>query len=237
MSNEVQGPDQGNELLTFPAWHNLIPPIFFLVIGPVATLLAIGGVWYYFSPEYTDVGYMPEQPIPYSHKLHAGDLKIDCRYCHTGVETTAKANIPPTQTCMNCHSLVKTDSPYIQKVTESYETGKPIEWVRVNKVADYAYFDHSAHVQSGVGCESCHGRIDQMVEVYQTEPLSMGWCLECHTNPEPNLRPKDKVTVMGYDIDDPANKGDRELVKQQWEERRPIAKKPSPPIHCSGCHR
>ena len=223
MSNEKHGSDRDDELLKFPSWHNIIPPIFFLVVGPVVTLLAIGGVWYYFSPKFTDVGYMPEQPVHYSHKLHAGELKIDCRYCHTAVEKTAWAGVPPTQTCMNCHNAVKTKSPKLEMVRQSWKTGESIPWVRVHKIADYAYFDHSAHVQVGVGCESCHGRIDQMVEVWQSQPLSMGWCLECHNAPEQHLRPKDKVTVMGYT----PSPGDKER----------IATGVNPPIHCSGCHR
>ncbi|MEE2755024.1 MAG: cytochrome c3 family protein [Myxococcota bacterium] len=223
MSNDKHESDRDDELLTFPSWHNIIPPIFFLVVGPVVTLLAIGGVWYYFSPKFTDVGYMPEQPVHYSHKLHAGELKIDCRYCHTSVEKTPWAGVPPTQTCMNCHNAVKTKSPKLEMVRQSWKTGESIPWVRVHKIADYAYFDHSAHVQVGVGCESCHGRIDQMVEVWQSQPLSMGWCLECHNAPEQHLRPKDKVTVMGYK----PSPGDKEL----------IAKEVNPPIHCSGCHR
>ena len=223
MSNEKRGSEKDNELFRFPSWHNIVPPIFFLVVGPVATILAIGGVWYYFSPKFTDVGYMPEQPVHYSHKLHAGELKIDCRYCHTSVEKTAWAGVPPTQTCMNCHNAVKTKSPKLELVRQSWKTGESIPWVRVHKVADYAYFNHSAHVQVGVGCESCHGRIDQMVEVWQSQPLSMGWCLECHNAPEKHLRPKDKVTVMGY-VPDPADKAK-------------IVKEVNPPIHCSGCHR
>ncbi|MGC6416978.1 MAG: cytochrome c3 family protein [Bradymonadia bacterium] len=223
MSNEKRGSEKDNELFRFPSWHNIVPPIFFLVVGPVATILAIGGVWYYFSPKFTDVGYMPEQPVHYSHKLHAGELKIDCRYCHTSVEKTAWAGVPPTQTCMNCHNAVKTKSPKLELVRQSWKTGESIPWVRVHKVADYAYFNHSAHIQVGVGCESCHGRIDQMVEVWQSQPLSMGWCLECHNAPEKHLRPKDKVTVMGY-VPDPADKAK-------------IVKEVNPPIHCSGCHR
>ena len=122
---------------------------------------------------------------------------------------------------MNCHNAIKTKSPKLQPVRDSWETGDPVPWVRIHKTADYAYFPHHAHIQAGVGCESCHGRIDQMEEVWQDQPLSMGWCLECHTNPTPHLRPKDKVTVMGY-------------------QRPPDAKintNVNPPIHCSGCHR
>ena len=168
------------KLFVFPSWHNRVPPVVFLVVGPLATLFAIFAVWYWFSPKMTDVGYMPEQPVQYSHELHAGQLQIDCRYCHVGVEKTAKAGVPPTATCMNCHTNIKTRSPKLELVRESYAEDIAIPWIRVHKVADYAYFDHSAHVRVGVGCESCHGRIDTMVEVYQEKPLSMGWCYECH---------------------------------------------------------
>lgn len=167
-------------LFVFPSWHNRVPAIFFLVVGPVATLFAIFAVWYWFSPKYTDAGYMPEQPVAYSHELHAGQLKIDCRYCHSGVEKTAWAGVPPTSTCMNCHTNIKTKSPKLALVRDSYAAGEAIPWIRIHKIADYAYFNHSAHVRVGVGCESCHGRIDTMVEVWQEKPLSMGWCYECH---------------------------------------------------------
>ncbi len=221
MSSDQNGEEGNNGPLKFPEWANGVPPVFFLFIGPVATVLIIGAIWYYFSPKYTDVGYMPEQPVPYSHALHAGELKIDCRYCHSGVEKTAYAGVPPTQTCMNCHSAIKTKSPHLQPVRDSYASGEPVPWVRVHKIGEYAYFNHSPHIQAGVGCESCHGRIDQMVEVWQDQPLSMGWCLECHKNPEPHLRPKEMVTAMGYVR--PAD--------------AVINTNVNPPIHCSGCHR
>lgn len=238
--------DQKQKPWVFPKWHNKVPLVILGIVGPIFTLLAIGGVWYYFSPRFTDVGYRPEQPVPYSHKLHVGELGLDCRYCHTGVETSSHAQVPPTQTCMNCHSRIKTDSPKLSPVRESWLTDKPIEWVRIHKTPDYAYFEHSAHIQAGVGCESCHGRIDQMVEVTQAEPLNMGWCLDCHRSPENHLRPSSDVTQMGYvdqqiqalqakDSNLSVDDAHARLVEQgkQIKEDKNI----NPPEHCSGCHR
>ncbi|MCA9543616.1 MAG: cytochrome c3 family protein, partial [Myxococcales bacterium] len=164
-----------------------------------------------------------------SHKLHAGELGMDCRYCHTGVEDTAHARIPPTQTCMNCHTQILTESPNLAPVRESWAKDTPVEWVRIHKIPDYAYFDHSAHISVGVGCESCHGRIDQMVEVRQVKPLSMGWCLECHNAPEQHLRPVSEVTTMGYEPEG----GDQLALGKKLAEEKNV----NPPIHCSGCHR
>lgn len=200
-----------------------------LVVGAgLAAVLIISGIWYYFSPEYTDVGFRPVQPVPYSHKLHAGDLGIDCRYCHTTVEGTAKANVPPTKTCMNCHTLIKPESEKLAPVRQSFATGQPIMWTRVHDLPGYAYFDHGAHVRAGVGCVSCHGNVAEMEVVEQKEPLSMGWCLECHRNPGPNLRPVDQVTNM--DWTPPADQA--EFAKRSIDE-----KKLNPPVDCSGCHR
>lgn len=211
----------------FPQWTNKLPLII-AVVGLFVAVSAVGGVWYYFSPKYTDVGYRPIQPVPYSHKLHAGDLGIDCRYCHTSVETSAKANVPPTATCMNCHTMILPESEKLLPVRESYATGLPIEWVRIHNVPDYAFFDHSAHVNAGVGCISCHGNIAEQVVVQQVEPLSMGWCLDCHRNPDPHLRPVDEVTNM--DWQPPANQA--EFVAA-WKQEKEI----NPPVDCSGCHR
>ena len=209
---------------------NRIPALIAVIAG-IGGLAAAGGITYYFSPKFTDVGYQPEQPVEFSHKLHAGDLGLDCRYCHNTVEEAAHAAVPPTATCMNCHKYVKADSEKLALVRESYAEDKPIPWVRVHMLPDYAYFNHSIHVAAGVGCASCHGRIDQMEVVQQVEPLSMSWCLDCHRNPEPNLRPKgrDLATKMDYVPGhepwcDPAADPDRgcEVI---------------PPEHCSGCHR
>ncbi|MGB0680051.1 MAG: cytochrome c3 family protein, partial [Polyangiales bacterium] len=179
----------------FPKELNYLPLIgAFVVLGGGALTTFV--VWYYFSPKHTQVGYAPRQPVPYSHRLHAGELGIDCRYCHSGVERSAKAGVPPTQTCMGCHAVVKKDSARLAPVRASWQSGRPVPWVRIHKVADHAYFNHSVHVKAGVGCVSCHGRIDKMEVVRQDQPLSMGWCLECHRNPGPHLRPPDEVTNM-----------------------------------------
>lgn len=231
MSDEHHGSERRDEHLTFPEWHNKLPPIIFGVVGPLATAAVIFGVWYYFSPYFTDVGYRPEQPVPYSHKLHVGDLGMDCRYCHTGVEQGPHAGVPPTQTCMNCHSQIWTESPKLLPVRQSWVTGEPVPWVRIHKVPDFAYFDHSVHVSASIGCETCHGRVDQMIEVQQHAPLSMQWCVDCHMEPERNLRPADKVTAMGYA--EKLTEDEQLAIGRKIKEEKSI----SPPIHCSGCHR
>jgi len=211
----------------FPEWANRIPkavPGVLLFIGAGAAAF----IWYFGSPWHTDVGYMPEQPVPYSHALHAGDLELDCRYCHTGVEVSAVAMVPPTQTCMNCHQLIKPSSEKLAPIRVSWETKRPMEWIKVHKVPDYAYFDHSAHIRAGVGCESCHGDVASMEVVKQTQPLSMGWCLACHKNPDPHLRPSDKITAMNWTP--PADQA--EFAARARNELRL-----DPPITCSGCHR
>jgi hypothetical protein len=139
------------------------------------------------------------QPVPYSHALHAGKLGIDCRYCHTTVEKANFASIPPTETCMNCHTNIRSQSDKLEPIRNSWATGKPMEWIKIHDLAQYVYFSHQAHVSHGVGCIECHGRIDQMEQVYQAKPLSMGWCLDCHRDPGSHLRPKGtSVTDMNW---------------------------------------
>ncbi len=210
----------------FPKKAN-VWPLLSLVGALLGGVVLIFLVWYYFSPEYTDVGYAPEQPVPYSHRLHAGQLGIDCQYCHTNVEMAATANVPPTQTCMNCHSQIQTESLNLLPVRESWATGDPVEWVKVNFLPDYVHFSHAVHVTNGVGCETCHGRVDQMDVVSQVEPLSMGWCLECHRQPELYLRPDDAVTAMGYRH--PPNFVERNVQRIEQEGILP-------PTNCSACH-
>ncbi|MCK5076846.1 MAG: cytochrome c3 family protein [Calditrichia bacterium] len=211
----------------FPKWTNKAPLV--VVIFIMAVFIAvIGFIWYYGSPEYTDVGYKPKQPIDYSHKMHVGEIGMDCRYCHTGVETSPAASIPPTQTCMNCHTLVKSDSKKLKLLRQSWAEGKPLEWIRIHNLPDYSYFDHSAHLTAGVGCESCHGNIAEMEVVEQKKPLSMSWCLDCHRNPEKHIRPMDQLTVMNW----------KQTYEQLVLARATIKdKKITPPLNCSGCHR
>ncbi|EDM75333.1 hypothetical protein PPSIR1_01117 [Plesiocystis pacifica SIR-1] len=216
----------------FPRWTNKLIPL--LGVGcPLLVASTIFSIWYWFSPYYTDAGYQPKQPVPFSHALHAGDMGLDCRYCHNTVERSPHAAIPPSATCMNCHSQVKTDSPRLALVRASYENGDSIPWVRVHQLPDYAYFDHRPHVAAGVGCASCHGRIDGMTVVEMNKPLSMGWCLDCHREPEPHLRPLDQVTNMHWD--------DAEFAEAKaaynYQEDPERTRMPNPPMHCSGCHR
>ena len=211
----------------FPRWSNRIPLIA-VALGALFVVTSVGGVAYFGSPKFTDVGYRPRQPVPFSHALHAGDLGIDCRYCHAAVEVSAVAGLPPTQTCMNCHRLIARDSAKLAVVRESMTSGRPIRWVRVHKVPASAYFNHRVHVRAGVGCVSCHGHIEKMDVVTQSEPLSMSWCLDCHRNPAPNLRPVEEVTNMEWKprAGAPAPAGPAGSLA-----------KVRPPTACSGCHR
>ncbi len=238
----------------FPKWTNRIREIMGLAaFGGLCTVVAI--VWYYFTPKFWEVGYMPEQPIAFSHQLHAGQLGMDCRYCHSHVEQSYSANVPQTSTCMNCHTAVDAMTGYLKKATSAdgqtpsahwtspelapirgaAESGRPIEWDRVHKLPDYAQFPHMAHVNAGVSCYSCHGRIDTMPVVYQKEPLSMGWCLECHRNPEKFMVDTTKVKVTDLRaveslLSQPnyAHTTGVELVKQRLRNL--------PPQNCAACH-
>ena len=219
--------DKSNHIFVFPRWSNLLRPA--LVIGAAGGLLYVVLVVYLGgSPQTIEVGYQPEQPVPYSHALHVGELGMDCRYCHTSVETAAAAAIPPTQTCMNCHTMIRANSEKLIPVRESYSTGMPVEWIRIHDLPDYVFFNHSAHVTRGVGCVSCHGRIDTMEVVYQDQPLSMGWCLDCHRNPDPHLRPQEFITQLDWVPEE-----DREVLGRRLREERGI----DPRTDCTTCHR
>jgi hypothetical protein len=197
-----------------------------VVVVSVGALLGV--VLYLAHPKQVDTGYMPVQPVAYSHKLHAGNLGLDCTYCHYTVDKSRFAAVPPTEVCMNCHARVREKSPKLQAVRESYATGDAIAWVKVHRLPDYVYFNHQAHVTAGVSCVHCHGRVDQMVEVRQVQPMTMVFCIDCHRNPAPNIRPVEYVTSLGWKPEgDPAELG-RQLI---------AAKHINPPQNCSGCHR
>ena len=168
------------------------------------------------------------QPVPFSHKHHVAGLGIDCRHCHTTVEDSAFAGIPPTKTCMNCHSQIWKDSPMLEPVRASFQDDKSIEWTRVHDLPDFVYFNHGIHVNKGVGCASCHGRVDQMPLMWKANTLQMEWCLDCHRHPESNVRPRDEVFNMGWEppADDP-ELGER--LMKEYNIRRAT--------DCSVCHR
>jgi hypothetical protein len=206
----------------FPRSLNFLPLALAVGAGGAGAVVT-GAVWYYCSPKNLQVGYAPEQPIHYSHKLHADELGIDCRYCHANVERSQEAMVPPTETCMGCHAVVKKDSQKLAALRDSWATGKPVPWIRVHKLPDHVYFDHSAHLAAGVGCSSCHGRIDQMEVVRLDKPIAMGWCLECHRDPKSNIRPKSELTNMAWQPSENAE----QLATADVH----------PPQYCSGCHR
>lgn len=213
----------------FPKWSNWIPLKTVICLG-VVVLAVIGGVTYYFTPKYTRVGYMPVQPVPFSHALHVEQLGMDCRYCHSFVEVASHANIPTTQVCMACHTQIRPVSPKLETVRESWKTGSPVNWVRVHQVPDYAYFNHAVHVNRGVGCYSCHGAVNGMQTIWQDQPQSMSWCLNCHRAPENFLRPPAEIYNMNWR---PGTDGSRSgtglKFKKEWEV--------NPPLTCGGCHR
>jgi hypothetical protein len=186
-----------------------MPQVFHPITNTLAKVSLIGtllvgalGLWvclvYARSSYGTGAGVAPVQPVPFSHEHHVGGLGIDCRYCHTSVEHSSFAGMPPTKTCMNCHSQIWVGSAMLEPVRASYRSGQPLRWPRVYNVPGFVYFDHSAHVQKGVGCASCHGRVDEMPFMYQVPSLLMEWCLGCHRAPERNLRPREEVFNMKW---------------------------------------
>ena len=214
----------------FPQWTETFKKLVGLLLlgGPI---IPVAFVVYAASPEALKLGYEPVQPVPYSHALHVGELGLDCRYCHNTVEKSAYASLPPASTCMNCHAGVRPDSELLLPVREAFENkekeGKPLAWIRVYDLPDYVYFNHSAHVTRGVGCESCHGRVDKMEVVHQVSSLTMTWCLDCHRNPTEHVRDKSRVTEMGY----PYN------AELEDASKRVTDSGIKPPTNCSTCHR
>jgi hypothetical protein len=215
----------------FPKSANALPLqilIFLGILGGVAS----AGITYYATPKYTRVGYQPVQPVPFDHSLHAGQLGLDCRYCHAAVEKSGTSSVPTAQTCMNCHSAIKTQSPLLEVVRQSYQTGDPVPWVKIHAVPDYVYFNHSVHVNRGISCVECHGKVNEMPVVRQDQPQSMSWCLDCHRDPASRLRnPEDVFNLDSPRLADQGPEGRRkaEQFVHDW--------KLMPPQSCSGCHR
>ena len=226
----------------FPTWVNKFTILIILVGLTVGGYLATC-LFASIHPDIINVGHQPKQPVPFSHKLHAGQLKLDCRYCHNTVDKAAHAAIPPTATCGNCHGgnrvtdgpgvagrtlgVVHAESTLLEPIRNSLETGDAVLWERVHDLPDFVYFNHSAHINKGVSCVACHGRIDKMEVVTQVEPMSMKWCLECHRNPEQHIRDPNLVTQLDLEIEDPVAYG------KEWAEKLEV----NPKVNCSTCHR
>lgn len=205
----------------FPKSVNWLPFKILICLGLLGAS-TVFAVYYYFTPKYTRVGYTPSQPVPFDHSLHVQQVGLDCRYCHNHVEDSSHSNVPSNATCYNCHGKgVAKDSPKLLAVREAGEGGDPIKWRRVHALPDYAYFNHAVHVNRGVSCQSCHGNVNEMKIVSHDQPLSMGWCLDCHREPEKHLRPLADITNFDYqagpgeDAGIDAHKGFREDFYQK----------------------
>jgi len=242
----------------FPRWVNTIPVKVILALGVIGGTVT-AGITYYATPKYTRVGYNPTQPVAYDHSFHAGELGLDCRYCHHGVDKSSHANIPSANVCMSCHQNIKSDSPLLLPIRNSYygedvnkdgklsdgedtngdgtlTQGPAVPWVRIHKTPDYVYFNHAIHVNRGVSCVECHGRVDQMEVVHHDKPLSMAFCLDCHRKPEKALRPMSQVTNLAWTLDgeSESNSSFDQIhagldIKSKWGV--------NPPLSCTGCHR
>ena len=180
-----------------PSTNTIAKVSIFGAVFIVAAIFVVGAVLVR-SPYWTDVNVPVAQPVQFSHEHHVSGLGIQCVYCHSTVERSALAGVPPTQTCMSCHSQVWTQAPALAPVRDSFASGQPIAWNRVHDLGDFVYFNHSVHVKQGVGCSTCHGRVDQMQQVYKAEPMTMGWCLSCHREPERYIRPRDQIFNMDW---------------------------------------
>ena len=242
----------------FPRWANSVPVKLIFALGIIGGTVT-AAINYYATPKYTRVGYQPRQPVSYNHEFHAGELGIDCRYCHHGVEKSAHANIPSAHVCMSCHKNIKADSPLLEPIRDSYygedvnkdgilsddedingdgvlNAGDPVAWVRIHKTPDYVYFNHAVHVNRGVSCVECHGRIDKMEVVHHDQPLSMAWCLDCHRNPEDVLRPMNEVTNLGWELNS-SSSNDPEFIQAHAGLNIKDSWGVNPPLSCTGCHR
>lgn len=204
----------------------------------LALLILFGGLVLLFvalavldrSDYNTGKGWVVRQPVPFSHEHHAGALKIDCRYCHDSVEVSAVAGLPPTDTCMSCHSQIWTGAEMLAPVRQSLVEGKPLRWNRVAELPDYVYFQHNVHVNAGVGCETCHGQVDTMPLMYRAETFTMSWCLDCHQDPAPRLRPRAAVTTMGWKTEHDRRALGERMIEEHHLDTENLT-------HCYICHR
>lgn len=214
----------------FPPWATLVARIALvsLVVLPLAALGVLMALQY--TPYVTGQTVTPAQPVPFSHEHHVGGLGIECRYCHTSVENSRFAGLPPTHTCMTCHSQLWTNAGVLEPVRRSLAENRPIRWHRVNELPDYAYFDHSVHVRNGVGCTTCHGPVDSMPLMRQAAPLTMGWCLDCHRNPAPNLRSESEIYAGHWTPPPDQERRGAELIRHYGIRTEHLT-------DCSVCHR
>ncbi len=200
--------------------NSKLPLKLIAVVALPVLLIAAAGLAYVF-PNASNQGYAPAQPIPFSHKKHAGLYQIPCQYCHVGVERSKHASIPAVGVCMNCHSVVKTDSPLIQQIKAAYDKNEPIEWVRIHEVPDYVYFPHKRHIAAGLACENCHGDIKTMDRVYQFAAVNMGWCMDCHRGKTTPRQVRERLADLYPERADALHN----------DPHGPVA-----PVECSTCH-
>ena len=205
------------------------------LVGGVGLLGVAGAVLFFMarSPYFTDQYAMVEQPVPFSHEHHVGDIGIDCRYCHQGVETSPRAGLPPTQVCMNCHRALWRTADMLEPVRESFRSGRPLQWNRVHDLPDYVYFNHSIHIHKGIGCYSCHGDVSQMPLMRRDQPLTMQWCLDCHRDPEKHVRPSEFLFVTKPLETLIAGEATVRQTREKLAEQHALKSR----TNCSTCHR
>ncbi|MCZ2342963.1 MAG: cytochrome c family protein [Bacteroidales bacterium] len=225
----------------FPKYMNVVARLSILS-GPFLFAGAGVSLAAFFRADYTTgARTVVEQPVPFSHKHHVAELGIGCQYCHTSVDKSATAGLPPTRTCINCHQQMWTSAELLKPVRDSFEKNEPIVWNKVHNTPNYVYFNHSIHVKKGVGCYSCHGRIDEMNLVYQSKTLLMEWCLDCHRTPENHLRPLDEVFNIAWSAKDEINEDtgkpyDQKTLGRKLKEIH-MVRESSVTTNCSFCHR
>ena len=210
----------------YPPWSNLVYRLALVLLLAAAASLVIVPMLYVRTPYNTSQFQPWAQPVEFDHRHHVRDDAIDCLYCHEDAERSPYAGVPAAERCLGCHDQIWNDSSLIAPLRDSVATGQPIRWQRVHSLPDFVYFDHSIHVNKGIGCVTCHGRVDQMAAVYQVHRLSMSWCLDCHRDPTPHLRPRDRITSMTWTAGSPA---ETDALADQYRPRRLT--------HCSTCHR